>query len=370
MGRSQAEARTETRHNPDSSPLTEAFLDFSRLGAPEVDGAVSKGTLYMYGKMVFLSQWTYNFNPTKIYANVLPVWLGLPRVHPLIEQYGDKMLDSIGEVLHKTIDKQTNQYSNISACVLVDLAASLMDSVDVVIYGEVVWSQVIQYQRLPDTCFKCQQRGHWIRECPKWREEEQSADPPDREESEIPDTQNGVATKSAGGEASSSKTGQGAAEASTSRGGTLDKDGFQQASIAEGGGRTDVGEAGDQSEEQHLQENVDMEMLNRFENEIFSPEQLIVEKRRVIDGEDEGGFRRQSLHPGAIQTRLFQEARDREGETSSAASQARQPPREVKGMSKSASQSKPLHASEAASQEKGGKGGRKEKTDRRGNKIN
>ncbi|KAL3687899.1 hypothetical protein R1sor_014208 [Riccia sorocarpa] len=69
-------------------------------------------------------------------------------------------------------------------------------------------------------------------------------------------------------------------------------------STAEARGNTTAGDTGDQEDEHPNQDNTEEEMLSKFENEAFSPEQLIVEKRRAKEGEDERGFRRQSLHPG------------------------------------------------------------------------
>ncbi|KAL2644226.1 hypothetical protein R1flu_011813 [Riccia fluitans] len=383
----------------------------------------TKEPFYMFRKMVFLSM-THDLNPTRIYANRLPVWLDLPRVHPLVEQYGDEMLDAIGEVLYKTIDKQTNQYVNISACVLIDLAKPLKDAVDVEIYGETVWSQVIRYRRLPDMCFNCQQRGHWVRECPKWAEGQ-------TEENHVNKAENRDVGKP--GEADQKgkepvkevgkvETSQAESSFSTGNRGTIKtgNDGFQlvsrkrnrrgqgKASVLDKGGQLkdtrlrkeqirdpngrafrrlqgiysdgsvakedesetdkesdgtrDDGESSDSEMEENMEEertgnntegdfqdilsqNVPSlskleeeillqkegtEAMNRetsaeilpeahagegtstmlaFENQAFSPDLTVIEKRRVIDGEDKEGFRRQSLHPAAIQTRLFTEQR-------------------------------------------------------------
>ncbi|KAL3689695.1 hypothetical protein R1sor_016004 [Riccia sorocarpa] len=38
--------------------------------------------LYMYKRMVFVSEWSHDFNHTKIYQNKLPIWVNLPHVHP------------------------------------------------------------------------------------------------------------------------------------------------------------------------------------------------------------------------------------------------------------------------------------------------
>ncbi|KAL3694389.1 hypothetical protein R1sor_008040 [Riccia sorocarpa] len=169
------------------------------------------------------------------------------------------MLDSIGEVLYKTTDKQTNQYSNITACVLIDLVASLMDFVDVVIYGEVVWSQ--------DKGSKSKEK------------------------------------KTQCGETSTNNTGESEPDLSTRGGSKIEKDRFQQLredineennSISEGKRNLETedglkqGGGGSYPD----QANIEANMMLKFENEVFSQEQVIVEKWKAVDGKDEAGFRR------------------------------------------------------------------------------
>ncbi|KAL3697231.1 hypothetical protein R1sor_011307 [Riccia sorocarpa] len=387
------------------------------------EALAAKEPFFMFRKMVFLSPWSHDFNPTKLYANILPVWLDLPRVHPLVEQYGDAMLDVIGEVLYKTIDKQTNQYSNISACVLIDLAKPLKDTVDIIVYGEVIWSQIIHYRRLPDTCFNCQQRGHWVRECPKWgqveaqkeddsidngapgkgksKSEEDATNPsapstslaslakkqvPEKTDSKADADgflmvtrrkpkrnqrkstvldkggqfrvgatskpkyrdPNARAFRRAAGsfteessEKSSSDTSEEGEDYSTDEEmrDSADKQDEENTKVTEAGTEMD----GDMSDLQginsqdlptlsHLQqelhqdsvdttsttgkrmlepgkqrEEVESHLMRAFVNEAFSPDPMIIEKRRVKDGEDALGFRRQSLHPASTRAQLFED---------------------------------------------------------------
>ncbi|KAL3679051.1 hypothetical protein R1sor_022007 [Riccia sorocarpa] len=330
-----------------------------------------------------------DFHPTKLYANILPVWLDLPRVHPLIEQYGDAMLDVIGEVLYKPIDKQTNQYSNISACILVDLAKPLKDTVDIIVYGTVIWSQIVHYHRLPDTCFNCQQRGHWVKECPKCAKGDAEKEGTDTETDatgrgkgkpgEAVATANEVSTSSTSqtktqerGKASLKVDSEGFQTVSRrkpkrnqGKSTVLDKGGQfkmgsgskpkfrdpnarayrratgsfteessgihtsesseedgeyystdeemkdhdeEQSEETEGGNEETHAEGTDMSELKDLNSQ-DLPTLSHLQKDLNQDQTgpTIIEKRRMKDGEDTHGFRRQSLHPADTRAQLFSE---------------------------------------------------------------
>ncbi|KAL3693956.1 hypothetical protein R1sor_007607 [Riccia sorocarpa] len=101
------------------------------------------------------------------------------------------MLGSLGRVLHKDIHRNQNNHVHISACLVIDLSEEVTDTVRVRSNGQVIIEQVVHYRRLPDLCFYCQDRGHWIKDCPRktvkeiqkrMKHEEDNADQEDEED--------------------------------------------------------------------------------------------------------------------------------------------------------------------------------------------
>ncbi|KAL3688891.1 hypothetical protein R1sor_015200 [Riccia sorocarpa] len=134
-------------------------------------------TLYMWRRMVFVTEWTSEFNHTKVCLNKLPVWIDLPQVHPVAETYGDEMISSLGEVLYKTVDKAPNNHLHIRARVQINLAEPLVDTVEIKKNGTVLFRQPVHYQKLPNICFLCHDTCHWIKDYPlKVAENQKKAD--------------------------------------------------------------------------------------------------------------------------------------------------------------------------------------------------
>ncbi|KAL3677831.1 hypothetical protein R1sor_020787 [Riccia sorocarpa] len=101
----------------------------------------------------------------------------------------DEMLGSLGRVLHKDIHRHQNSHVHISACVLIDLSQELTDTLRVRSNGQVILEQVIHYKGLPYLCFYCQDRGHWIKDCPKKNSEEANKQAPRGDSLPIPQRQ-------------------------------------------------------------------------------------------------------------------------------------------------------------------------------------
>ncbi|KAL3688922.1 hypothetical protein R1sor_015231 [Riccia sorocarpa] len=141
--------------------------------------ALMDGPYKLQGRMVFTFPWDPKFSPRELRSKLVPVWVDLPKVHPLLEPYGAMMLSTIGKVLYKTCEAGRDSHIHIRGCVLTDISRKLKDHVKVKLEEvEEPMIQPVWYTSLPNVCFSCHQRGHRAKDCPAFRAmEEQPAVP-------------------------------------------------------------------------------------------------------------------------------------------------------------------------------------------------
>ncbi|KAL3677404.1 hypothetical protein R1sor_027352 [Riccia sorocarpa] len=134
--------------------------------------ALIEGLYKIHGRMVFTFPSDPKCSPRELQSELVPVWVDLPKVHPLLEPYGAMMLSTVGKVLYKTCEARRDSHIHIR-CVLTFINRRLKDHVTVKL--EEVDEPMVQpvwYTSLPNVCFLCHQRDHIAKDCPAFREEE------------------------------------------------------------------------------------------------------------------------------------------------------------------------------------------------------
>ncbi|KAL3700036.1 hypothetical protein R1sor_018058 [Riccia sorocarpa] len=139
--------------------------------------ALMEGPYKIGGRMIFPFPWDAKFSPRELRSKLVPVWVDLPRVHPMLEAYGAFMLSTVGKVLYKTCETGRNCYMHIRGSVLTDISRKLKDHVKINVEGvEEPMVQPIWYTSLPNVCFACHQRGHIAKDCPATKQEEKKVE--------------------------------------------------------------------------------------------------------------------------------------------------------------------------------------------------
>ncbi|KAL3696898.1 hypothetical protein R1sor_010974 [Riccia sorocarpa] len=120
----------------------------------------------MFGKAIMLSQWAPDYNYREASKHSKQIWVELQFVDPLLLKQGHNMLSTIVTVLYHTVTTSKDlKYAHILACLLRENLTNLPDSVIV----DLPWgghiTQDVKYTFLPDTCFRCRQRGHMAADC-------------------------------------------------------------------------------------------------------------------------------------------------------------------------------------------------------------
>ncbi|KAL3681006.1 hypothetical protein R1sor_023962 [Riccia sorocarpa] len=82
-----------------------------------------------------------------------------------------------GSVQNRGQGALPNSHLHIRACVQINLAEPLVDTVEIKRNGTVLFRQAVHYQKLPNVCFLCHDTCHWIKDCPlKVAENQKKAD--------------------------------------------------------------------------------------------------------------------------------------------------------------------------------------------------
>ncbi|KAL3682136.1 hypothetical protein R1sor_000158 [Riccia sorocarpa] len=160
--------------------------------AQQQSKALMGGPYKINGRMVFTLPWDAKFSPRELRAKLVPMWVDLPQVHPLLEAYGSHMLATIGKVLYKTCEMGRDSHMHIRGCVLTDISRKLKDHVKIKLEEvEEPMVQPVWYTSLPNVCFSCHQRGHITKDCPAYRaelaQEEEKLEPSPSEEKSAKD---------------------------------------------------------------------------------------------------------------------------------------------------------------------------------------
>ncbi|KAL3687586.1 hypothetical protein R1sor_013895 [Riccia sorocarpa] len=140
--------------------------------------------------MIYTTPWEPGFDTHKILAKKMAVWLDLLNVDPMMEVVGKSLLGSLGDVLQVagTTEKMERKFANIQGCVLMDMTQPL-PSVLSLHMNKVSKKIRILYDKLPNACFKCHERGHFAQICPRNQPENQKEVSVPEQEAEDPFTE-------------------------------------------------------------------------------------------------------------------------------------------------------------------------------------
>ncbi|KAL3698443.1 hypothetical protein R1sor_012519 [Riccia sorocarpa] len=123
--------------------------------------------LAMGGRAVMMTKWSPEYDYREVSKAAKQIWVELQYVDPLLIAHGELMLKTLGQPLYHTIVEDNQlKYAHIRACVLRHDLQNLPETlvVDLPWGGHAV--QEVKYTFLPDSCFKCRQRGHMAAQCP------------------------------------------------------------------------------------------------------------------------------------------------------------------------------------------------------------
>ncbi|KAL3700948.1 hypothetical protein R1sor_018970 [Riccia sorocarpa] len=130
------------------------------------DELLSSPPQRMFGKAVMFSKWSPNYDYREAAKPAEQVWVELQFVDPLLIAQEEIMLKALGQPLYHTVvnDKHL-RYAHIRAYVLMQDLQDLPQTINM----ETPWGdqtiQEVKYTFLPDTCYKCRQRGHQAAQC-------------------------------------------------------------------------------------------------------------------------------------------------------------------------------------------------------------
>ncbi|KAL3688473.1 hypothetical protein R1sor_014782 [Riccia sorocarpa] len=121
----------------------------------------------MDGKAIMMSPWSPKYDYKQASKAAKQIWIELPFLDPLLTEHGRLMAETLGTVLfHSSHDAKETNYLHLRACIMREDTENLQNAVilDLPWGGHVV--QEVKYTRLPESCFRCSQRGHKAVDCP------------------------------------------------------------------------------------------------------------------------------------------------------------------------------------------------------------
>ncbi|KAL3694930.1 hypothetical protein R1sor_008581 [Riccia sorocarpa] len=132
------------------------------------DAVLAGGPYYMRKRMIYTTPWEPGFDTHRVLTKKMAVWLDLLNIDPMIEGEAMEMLASLGEVIQLAgvTDTADGKFANIRGCVVMDMTQPLPTALKLHMNNSTRLIRV-RYDTLPDACFKCQERGHIARTCPK-----------------------------------------------------------------------------------------------------------------------------------------------------------------------------------------------------------
>jgi hypothetical protein len=118
-------------------------------------------------KYVLIIPYTEELDLQALQYKNTAVWVDIVDLDPVLEVEANRMLESIGPVLHSTVRVSRSRFCNIRGCVLVDLTQDLTHGLMIVDPegNEEGWVPVL-YRNLPKICQRCRGVGHLPMNCP------------------------------------------------------------------------------------------------------------------------------------------------------------------------------------------------------------
>jgi len=152
-------------------PVGRGFYIFEFTTKEDRDLIFRNGPYFMGAQGLYLNKWTPDFDPESDVAKEVPVWVRLPNLP--VHCWNNQTFEKIGNVLGKYIDKAENkgQYTCARICVEVDLEAGLPEAIKLKV-GTWHRYQKLDYEQLPFKCRLCHEHGHFQRDCPKAKPQE------------------------------------------------------------------------------------------------------------------------------------------------------------------------------------------------------
>ncbi|KAI5382050.1 hypothetical protein KIW84_UN0211 [Lathyrus oleraceus] len=124
---------------------------------------LAQGPYFIYGKPLYLRQWSSDFEMKEDILRVMPLWVTFPQL-PL-HLWGEKCLAKIASSIGKpiTMDECTTKKLRVSYArmlVEVDVTQKLRNSINIRDHNNKLVQQCIEYEWVPKYCHKCLKIGH------------------------------------------------------------------------------------------------------------------------------------------------------------------------------------------------------------------
>jgi len=95
-----------------------------------------------------------------------PSWVELCNLPIHMWQFARSFFESVGKVINFDESQKYTFKPHTRVCVLIDTNKELLKKLEIMVGGKVEYEIKFLIMGLPNTCFKCKQTGHFIRNCP------------------------------------------------------------------------------------------------------------------------------------------------------------------------------------------------------------